>query len=142
MATEEHRTKTTKETQLLQVPLTQEEQLAAGKKLSEAVRTLTSCQAQAKSAASQFKAKIDEMQAKINHLQILISDGYELRNVPCENVLDYTDVRCRVIRLDTGEIIADRKLTEDEKQSTLPFDGAQDADEEEPEDESDERDQT
>jgi uncharacterized protein YqfA (UPF0365 family) len=122
----EHRTKTTKETRLLQVPLTQDEQLAAGKKLAESVRTLTNCQAQAKSAASQFKAKIDEMQAKINGLQILISDGYELRNVPCLNVMDYTDVKCIVTRTDTGEIIEDRKLTEDEKQSTMEFDDEQD----------------
>lgn len=122
----EHRTKTTKETRLLQVPLTQEEQLAAGKKLAEAVRTLTNCQAQAKSAASQFKAKIDEMQAKINGLQILISDGHELRNVPCVNVMDYTDVKVIVTRTDTGEIVEERRLTEDEKQSTIPFDDGSD----------------
>jgi len=123
-----HRTKTTKETRILQVQLTQEEQLAAGKKLAEAVRTLTNCQAQAKSAASQFKAKIDEMQAKINGLQILISDGYELRSVPCVNVMDYTDVMVRVTRTDTDEIVEERKLTEDERQSSLPFDGEDDED--------------
>lgn len=120
---QEHRTKTTKETRLLQVPLTQDEQLAAGKKLAEAVRTLVNVQAQAKSAASQFKAKIDEQQAKINGLQCLISDGYELRNVACTNIMDYTDVVVRVTRTDTGEIVEERKLTEDERQSTLPFDG-------------------
>ncbi len=123
---QDHRTKTTKETRLLQVPLTQEEQLAAGKKLAEAVRTLTNVQAQAKSAASQFKAKIDEQQAKINGLQCLISDGYELRTVPCLNVMDYTDVVVRVTRTDTGEVIEERKLTEDERQSTMPFDDEKD----------------
>lgn len=128
--TSEHRTRTTKETRLLPVQLTNDEQLAAGKKLAESVRTLTNCQAQAKSAASQFKAKIDEMQAKINGLQILISDGYELRNVPCENVMDYTDVTVRVTRLDTAEIVEERKLTEDEKQATLPFDGEEAAENE------------
>jgi hypothetical protein len=127
---EQHRTKTTKETRLLQVPLTQEEQLVAGKKLAEAVRTLVNVQAQAKSAASQFKAKIDEQQAKINGLQCLISDGYELRNIQCLNVMDYTDVIVRVTRNDTGEIVEERKLTEDEKQSSLPFDGEEEQDQE------------
>jgi len=30
---------------------------------------------------------------------------------------------CTVTRKDTGETVIVRKLTEDEKQSTLPFDG-------------------
>jgi hypothetical protein len=119
----EHRTKTTKEDQLLPVKLTTDEQIAKGKQLAEAVRTLVNVQAQAKSAASQFKAKIDEQQAKINGLQGVISDGFELRRVACTNVLDYTDVMARTFRADTGEMISERKLSEDEKQSTLPFDG-------------------
>jgi len=129
-----HRVKTTKETQLLPVPLTTDEQVAKGKQLAEAVRTLTNVQAQAKSAASQFKAKVDEQQAKINGLQSLISDGYELRRVPCVNVLDYTALTSTTTRTDTGEIVDTHKMSVDE-QNTLPFD-------DEKTDETDESDQT
>ena len=117
-----HRTKTTKETRLLRCALTQEELLAAGEKLAELLDDHRHAVSEKESVVKQYKAKEAELEAQIDSQQILVRNKSEIRKIACLNVLDYTDVTCRVTREDTGEIIADRKLTEDEKQSSLPFD--------------------
>jgi hypothetical protein len=118
----EHRTKTTKERRHLRVALTNEELLAAGQKLADQLRQKQSLEAEAGAISKQYKAKIAEVDAALEVTRGLVHDRYEIRPVECVNVLDYTDVRCRVTRTDTREIIEDRKLTEDEKQTSLPFD--------------------
>jgi hypothetical protein len=121
--TQEHRTKTTKEKRSLRCQLTQEELLAAGEKLAELLDNLRGAESARESVVRQYKAKEAELAAQIESQQLLVRNKSEIRTVDCVNVLDYTDVRCIVTRLDTGEIIVNRKLTEDEKQSTLEFDG-------------------
>lgn len=119
---ESHRTKTTKEKRSLRCQLTQEELLAAGEKLAELLDNLRRAESERESVVKQYKAKEAELAAQIESQQLLVRNKSEIRMVDCENVLDYTAVKCIVTRMDTGEIILDRKLTEDEKQSTLPFD--------------------
>lgn len=120
---QEHRTKTTKETRQLRCKLTDEELLAAGERLAELLDNFRQAVSDRESVVKQYKAKEAELEAEIESQQILVRNKSEIRKVPCVNVLDYTDVHCWVTREDTGEIIVDRKLTEDEKQSSLPFDG-------------------
>jgi flagellar basal body rod protein FlgC len=121
--TQEHRAKTTKEKRSLRCYLTQEELLAAGERLAELLDNLRGAESERESVVKQYKAKEAELAALIESQQLLVRNKSEIRMVDCVNVLDYTDVRCIVTRLDTGEIVVNRKLTEDEKQSTLEFDG-------------------
>ena len=120
--TQEHRTKTTKEKRSLRCQLTQTELLAAGEKLADLLDTLRCTTGERENVTKQYKAKEAELEAQIETQQLLVRNKSEIRTVDCLNVLDYTDVKCIVTRLDTGEIIVDRKLTEDEKQSTMEFD--------------------
>jgi hypothetical protein len=119
----DHQLKTTRETRHLRVALTDEELLLAGQKLADELRKLRGLEAEAASVSKSYKAKIAEVEACLEVTRGLVHDRYEIRPVQCVNVLDYTDVRARTYRTDTGDIIEDRKLSEDEKQSTLPFDG-------------------
>lgn len=119
---EEHRIKTTRETRMLRVLLTQDELLAAGQKITDQMRLIESLEAEMDRIKKQYQGKIAEAQATMQNARSLVEDKYEIRKVLCDNVLDYTDVVCRVTRLDTGQIIENRKLTEDEKQTSLPFD--------------------
>lgn len=121
-ADKDHRTKTTKEKRRLRVPLTDAELIAAGQRLADEIREIQSLEADAAAVSKQYKAKIAEVQAKLDVTRGLVHDRYEIRQVEVANVLDYTDVKSRTFRLDTGEMIEERKLTEDEKQSSLPFD--------------------
>ncbi len=121
-ATQEHRTKTTKEKRSLRCQLTQPELLAAGEKLADLLDNLRCTTSERENVTKQYKAKEAELEAQIETQQLLVRNKSEIRTVDCVNVLDYTDVKCIVTRTDTGEVIVERKLTEDEKQSTLEFD--------------------
>jgi hypothetical protein len=127
---EEHRLKTTKEKRSLRCQLTQAELLAAGEKLADLLDCLRCTTGERENVTKQYKAKEAELSAQIETQQLLVRNKSEIRTVDCINVLDYTDVKCIVTRTDTGEVIMDRKLTEDEKQSTLPFDGEEPTDNE------------
>ncbi len=120
--TNQHRTKTTKEKRSLRCQLTQPELLAAGEKLADLLDNLHCTVSERENVTKQYKAKEAELEAQIETQQLLVRNKSEIRTIDCVNVLDYTAVKCIVTRLDTGEVIVDRKLTEDEKQSTLEFD--------------------
>jgi len=119
----ETRTKTTAETRMLKCDLTDEELLAAGADLAAKLDDLKTCQAERDSVNKGYKAKEAEIEAQVQKGQILVRNKYDIRNVDCENVQDFRSLMCTVTRKDTGETVIVRKLTEDEKQSTLPFDG-------------------
>jgi hypothetical protein len=120
---EQHRTKTTKEIRHLRVPLTDKELLAHGDRLASLLDQHRGLEAEETSIRQQYKAKISEVEAQVESEQVLVRNKSEIRKVDCLNVLDYTDVMGRTYRMDTGECIEERKLSEDEKQSSLPFDG-------------------
>ena len=120
---EETNLKTTKEMQYLKVQLTQEEILAAGEALATAIDNTNRLQAEKESAAKAIKAKESALEAEITTQQLLVRNKYEHRNVPCESILDYNTLEAYTKRLDTGEEIMRRAMSEDEKQSTMSFDG-------------------
>lgn len=117
------RTKTTVENRMLKCDLTEKELLAAGADLASKLDDLKTCQAEKESVNKSYKAKEAEFEAQIQKGQILVRNKYDIRSVECENVQDFRSLTCTVTRKDTGETVLVRKLTEDEKQSTLPFDG-------------------
>lgn len=116
-------TKTTIETRILKCLLTQEEILQAGDDLATALDNLKQVQAEKDSVSKTFKAKEVELEANITAKQVLVRNKYDYRSIECTNILDFGIAECYVKRNDTGEEIIRRKLTEDEKQTTLPFDG-------------------
>jgi len=120
---EQPKTKTTKETRILKCLLTQEEILQAGDDLATALDNLKQVQAEKDSVSKTFKAKEAELEANITAKQVLVRNKYDYRPVDCNNVLDYEAAECYVIRTDTNEEIIRRAMSEDEKQTTLPFDG-------------------
>jgi predicted kinase len=120
--TEELKTKTTKETQFLKVTLTQDELLEAADELATALDNLNKLTDEKEAVGKGFKAREAALEAEITKQQLLVRNKYEHRNVDCENVLDYDTLETYTTRLDTGEEIMRRKMTEDEKQTDLPFD--------------------
>jgi len=45
-----------------------------------------------------------------------------MRSVGCELALDYASGRATLTRLDTGEVVVERDMSEEEKQMNLDFD--------------------
>ena len=122
---ENPKNKTTNEVRMLKCNLTEKELLEAGAALASKLDDLKTCQAECDSIKKGYKAKEAEIEAQITTLQIKVRNKYEIRSVDCENVQDFVKLECFVTRKDTGEEIQRRKLTEDEKQSVLPFDPKQ-----------------
>jgi len=121
--TKEPKIKTTKESHLLKCELTQEEVLAAGDALATAIDNVHKLQDEKESVVKSIKAREAVLEAEITKQQLLVRNKYDFRHVDCNNILDYEALECYVIRLDTKVEVSHRKMTEEEKQTTLPFDG-------------------
>lgn len=74
---------------------------------------------QAKSVASDFKAKIDAAGSEAGIFARAIQNGFEYRDVECEVDRDFETKKVYTTRLDTGEIIKSRDMTQEEMQGRL-----------------------
>ena len=120
---EDAKTKTTNEKRSLKCQLTMDELLVAGDELAQKIDDLKKVKADKDAISKDFKAQESALEADIQWQQLLVRNKWEYRIVECENALDYESLECRVIRVDTGEIVIQRAMNQEEKEMTLPFDG-------------------
>lgn len=99
--------------------LSEKEIKDAGAALARSYSEITDLEEQKKSVTSDFKAKIDGATAQASILARKIQNGYDFRDVECEEVWDYDDKVVELIRLDTGETVKSRKITPEELQRKL-----------------------
>lgn len=105
---------------MLEVILTDEEIAKRSREMSKVVISRGNLKAQAKIAAEGFAAEIKLLDQKIESEASAIEHGKEIRKVICREVLNTeAENEAITIRTDTGEIIASRPLTEEEKQQNL-----------------------
>ena len=105
--------------QQLDCKLTPQEISEAAEKLAEAARLKNEIADSKKTAMAQFKAQEDSAQADINRFGQLVRSKLEMRSVECEKVMDYNDGTVSEFRLDTGERLRKREMTEPETQMGL-----------------------
>lgn len=103
----------------LKCVLTEQEIKESGAQLAKSYSDMSELEDAKKSIVSDFKARIDKMAADISGFARKIQNGYEFRNVECEEVRDYDEKFVEVIRLDTGETLRTRVMTADELQTRL-----------------------
>ena len=115
--------KTTHERHLLKCQLTQEELLGYGDELADALDNLRQLQEEKEQVVKDFKAREAAFEAQVVIKQLLVRNKYEHRQVDCNLVLNYTTQNATLTRLDTNETVKERKMTEEEKQLDLGFDG-------------------
>jgi hypothetical protein len=118
----EPKIKTTHETRLLRCELTQDEILAAGAALAKSMRDGQKLEAESESIKGAMKARLLAIESEMMVQQSKVQDKFEMRNVPVELVLDYTNKEARSIRTDTGEVFDKRRMTQEELQMDLEFD--------------------
>lgn len=109
--------KVTKE--YLKCVLTEEEIKESGAQLARRYSEISDLEDAKKSVMSDFKAKIDSASAEASGLARKIQNGYEFRNVDCEEIWDYDDKVVEVVRTDTGETIRSRVMKAEELQDSL-----------------------
>jgi hypothetical protein len=103
--------------------LTNEEKLQISETMSETIINkagteddLAAFLSSAKSTKAQHESTIKHCDSIINECAQQLSGGFVFRDVECETVKDYEDQKIRVYRVDTGEIVETRNMTEEEKQ--------------------------
>jgi len=99
--------------------LTEEEIKESGAQLAKSYSDITDLEEEKKSVVSDFKAQIDKATAEASLLARKIQNGYEFRNVGCEEIWDYDEKLVYVVRVDTGETIRSRVMTSEELQKKL-----------------------
>lgn len=72
-------------------------------------------------SAALHKAARAEAVATIRNLTVRLTNGYELRDVACDLVRDFTQHSISIVRLDTGEIVDVRPMEPAEAQHSLPL---------------------
>lgn len=112
---------TRKLSQHLKVNLTEAELLEAGEKISSAMTEKERQEANLDRIKQQFKGEISVCDGIISSNKTLICNKFEYRDVECEEFRDYESGVVTVIRLDTGEVVTERKMRDDELQKSIQF---------------------
>jgi len=103
----------------LKCVLTETEIKTAGAQLARSYSEITDLEDQKKSVVSDFKAKIDGATAQASILARKIQNGYEFRDIDCEEVWNWDEKLVYLVRLDSGEEIRSRVMTSGELQQGL-----------------------
>lgn len=106
---------TWKETRFLKVPLTPEEVRARGEQLAGALDDAEKLDAEHKAERDRQKVAMGALEGRIHHLGRVIREGVEERSVEVEMRVDLGLRLVEEVRLDTGEIVQSRSVTEDDQ---------------------------
>lgn len=106
---------------MLRCDLTEEEKRELAEQMAEDQAKLKSLEDEKKAVASDYKSRIEQVQGSININSSTYLQGWEMRETSCSEVMDYTKAEVSIVRLDTGEVIKRRGMTQDELTLSLPI---------------------
>lgn len=117
-------------TRILPCELSDIELIAKGEDLAAELTALEEAEAEAKADAQKHKETQAGIKDKIRKLRKAIEERSEDREVPCEERIVRERGVAQVYRLDTGEMVSERKLELDDVQAdifgetnVIPFEG-------------------
>ena len=108
-------------TKSLPVKLTDDEKLSYGRQVGKTSQALGEARERKKEYVAQLTAEVEKHRVELERLGTLLANGYEYRDVECIMRIDLDDRMVFVTRMDTGEIIEDRRARPDELQGELPL---------------------
>lgn len=112
---------TTTSTRELRVTLTAEERAEHEKSCATLIRDLDVLEAKKREAVSEWNAKIKTLKKRMAKASEAAVEGFEVRDVECEDRPDFDSKVVRTVRTDTGDVVETRSMTADERQDKLPF---------------------
>ena len=83
-----------------------------------------------KAHGTHVRGRIAQMESEMRHLSGEVRTKCTYREVDCERRFIYETGVVQEVRIDTGEVISERPMTDREKQRDLPFDGGGNIDDE------------
>ncbi len=81
-----------------------------------------------KEQAAENKHALKRIGAELREVSEEVRSGKTWRDVACERIYNWTDGSVKDVRMDTGEAIAERAMSEAERQKSLPFDKPESSD--------------
>lgn len=120
-ANDEIREKTTK--QFLRYHFTEEDLRGLAADMVQAKTEIEEAEGRLTTTKKQIQAEIQEASAALDLATSKYRAGYEMRNIECREVHDFTDKTVRIYRNDSGELVRERPMTEEEQQRPLPLEG-------------------
>lgn len=103
----------------LPVKLTADDIMKASMGLANVCDEIATEEGRQDSIKKSLKARVAELEARRTQLANLIRRGDEIRDVAVTTFADYEEGVARDVRMDNGEILATRPLTEKERQPDL-----------------------
>jgi hypothetical protein len=101
--------------------LTDKELQEKGAELADAIDEGKRVEAEFAEVKQQFKGKIDGAAGRATGLASTIRAKAEYRSVKCARIFMFDEGVVREMRQDTGEIIAERTMTDTDRQQYLPL---------------------
>lgn len=118
----------------LQCNLTQDELLSKGAELSQTMVDIAQLNERKAVQAREMSEEIKKKTGVANNLVRIVNSGMEMRMVECEKMMNYAEGHVLVRRLDNGEVLEERPMTEDERQLPLLVEEEEEVDETDNED--------
>lgn len=103
------------------VELTPDEISEAATELVKAQDEIAALKEELAEVKKEHKEQVSVIEVRERKFAGMVRDKVEMREVECEVILDYQAERYTVTRLDTGEVVEDREMSQDEL-SRLPMD--------------------
>ena len=108
-------------TMALECTLTQDEQIDRSKKLARKLSEGEALEAELDTFKTDMKRRMKKVTAEVSELRQAIQTGSEVRAVRVIEEFDYVRGKAIVTRCDTGEVVIERELTDEERQTRLPI---------------------
>lgn len=113
----------TSEIRQLRCELTETELQKKAERVAELLQDLEDTDAELRSAKSRFKSRLESLEGEKSRALHDFRTRSEVRDVRCELQLDYETRRATWVRTDTGEPLAERPLSDEERTPPLFPDG-------------------
>lgn len=97
----------------------EEDQLLLGRELAKEGGLLIDSKERKKDVDDQLKSEITGHEMKVQSICRKVNNGYEYRDIDCEEKHNFAQGVVTITRLDTGEMVKERAMTEDERQKDL-----------------------
>lgn len=112
-------TKITKTTEFLRYHFTEDEKRDLAQVMAQNVIKIGELEKEKKAVTSQFASDINQETAKASSAAQRIESGFEMRTIDCEEHYIYGPNVVRTIRLDSGEVVKERTMTNAELQKSM-----------------------
>lgn len=100
---------------------TEEERKVIGDDLAKSTQKKYSLEDDKKAVMDQFKSRISSAEFDIKENSLMLSQGFEFRDIDCEVIRDFVEKKISFRRLDLDEIVDTRDMMPHELQMELDF---------------------